>query len=301
MTVRYHLNVETGETGKCTASVQKCPFGAENHFDSKEEARNVFEESMNSKVIKTMTNNNNNEVLLPADVARDKVLTAQRNNVEISDEEFNEIIYNAYPYAVDDASNDLKETFANIAYLKSDPESDVSIINSAGIYANIIEKVRADKKNSIHEEKEDVEGDPLLTAIHEFRRNPRMPENEGRKFLENCFSNANRGLSENTRKLIFDVAYERASESGWGTVAEEYSDVINLAQIAKNEESKPEYSGPVRNLNELKERVTGMDKETIEHEIERYEKIMNNAEPDSNVYEAAQELVQEFKWELEVR
>lgn len=43
---RFHINPESGEPGECSAEEGKCPFGGE-HYDSKQEARKAYEESMN--------------------------------------------------------------------------------------------------------------------------------------------------------------------------------------------------------------------------------------------------------------
>lgn len=45
MTVKYHINHETGNPGKCTARVQ-CRFGDTDHYDSPQDARSAYEAKM---------------------------------------------------------------------------------------------------------------------------------------------------------------------------------------------------------------------------------------------------------------
>lgn len=46
----FHLNPNTGEPGKCSASLKACPFGGESeHYESETAARRAFEASMDDK------------------------------------------------------------------------------------------------------------------------------------------------------------------------------------------------------------------------------------------------------------
>lgn len=46
MVKKFHVNVDTGETGKCTASILKCPYGGnlgtENHSWASAEDKKAF-------------------------------------------------------------------------------------------------------------------------------------------------------------------------------------------------------------------------------------------------------------------
>lgn len=49
--MRYHVNPETGDAGKCSANKGNCPFGGENeHYTSSEAARAAFEAKQDSQV-----------------------------------------------------------------------------------------------------------------------------------------------------------------------------------------------------------------------------------------------------------
>ncbi len=43
---RYHINPKTGNVGQCRARQGGCPFGEADHYDTQEEARQVYEKRM---------------------------------------------------------------------------------------------------------------------------------------------------------------------------------------------------------------------------------------------------------------
>lgn len=58
MSVKYHVNPKTGDTGICGATKEKCPFGGdsgvENHYDTAFEARAAYEAQQSSTTLKTL-------------------------------------------------------------------------------------------------------------------------------------------------------------------------------------------------------------------------------------------------------
>jgi hypothetical protein len=66
---KYHIIPATGEPGKCSATI-RCPFGEEDHFGSKREARKFFEEKMSAEQIPS--------VLLDTNRLQDTALTTKK-------------------------------------------------------------------------------------------------------------------------------------------------------------------------------------------------------------------------------
>jgi len=51
----YHVNPETGETRRCGAEKQECPFGSENHAFSMAAARKIYERNQTDRVITSIS------------------------------------------------------------------------------------------------------------------------------------------------------------------------------------------------------------------------------------------------------
>lgn len=63
MADKYHINPETGNPNKCVAKPGNCRFGSDaNHFDTKAEARKVYEERMSAQAVATETRKRDDEM-----------------------------------------------------------------------------------------------------------------------------------------------------------------------------------------------------------------------------------------------
>lgn len=55
MSLVYHFNIKTGETGRCKATMQQCPLGPPStHFTSEQAAREGYEAAMATESLKTL-------------------------------------------------------------------------------------------------------------------------------------------------------------------------------------------------------------------------------------------------------
>lgn len=89
----YHLNSKTGRVSLCEATIKDCPLGSANHFETENDARNAYENSMNEAVFNGLKKNDKNRaVQLKSIRTHISTLTnkLEKLNEDIKDREKNE-------------------------------------------------------------------------------------------------------------------------------------------------------------------------------------------------------------------
>jgi len=281
--MRYHISPADGFPRVCNAEKKECPIHS-THYDSKEEAIKAIEETL-SQLHGLPTLSRKTETDIPFYKTMDK-LEGKKN---IREDNFPQIIKEAFPYSLSDVDDELCKIIYREAINKAGVSSPQILLTEMIPYAKIIESVRTHSLESIDTDETKSHG--LTGAFYAFRKQPKMNQNDGQKVLEESFPNANRGLSEETKNLIFLSAYDRCSESGWSEVVEEYYSLIQIAGYAKELKPLPKYYGNPRNAEELVERISTYDIEDLEVEKERLENLKAQEDLESSSYEALGEMI----------
>lgn len=305
MSDRYHINPETGRSNKCYAE-QQCRFGLalDEHYNSAEEARTVYETSMSSETIPAASKKTGETKITkrakkdplshfknriaesedPENTARD-IFQENRDSLDYDAAmEVSQSVFRDDFTGMDDETRDViygtayDEVYGDDYTTPEGGENWNTIYNEYSDYMKVVRSVRESEYITSESELSPAadavsrSSNRRVAAARAFSANPNMDPDEAREIIEACYPVAVATLDTRARNEIFQHAYSRESAEGWLQVAERYSttaEIASRAKLSREDRSVARSKGEVRDVRvEFAERVKGMENRRLEAEMD---------------------------------